>query len=121
DPGYTCWLPRCRPRQKPGNRQSATATHGVHSTCQSFLTSSSSLFIQWFMYISAMQISEASGIRSVYLLASSRLSRDSRRSLLRSSVIGCLANPHRKCKRLSVDSYLLRCDCWSYLCPPQFI
>src|SRR5690606_24234724 len=41
--------------------------------------SSSSLFIQWFMYISAMQISEASGIRSVYLLASSRMSRDSRR------------------------------------------
>src|SRR5690606_24471009 len=39
------------------------------------------------MYISAMQISEASGIRSVCLLASSKMSRDSRRSLLRSSLI----------------------------------
>src|SRR5690606_8162275 len=63
-------------------RQSTVSVRGV-----SHRLSSSSLFIQWFMYISAIQISEVSGIRSVCLLASSRMSRDSRRSLLRSSLI----------------------------------
>src|SRR5690606_11148450 len=63
-------------------RQSTVSVRGV-----SHRLSSSSLFIQWFMYISAIQISEVSGIRSVCLLASSSMSRDSRRSLLRSSLI----------------------------------